>query len=232
VAHPSRRPRWALAPQDEVEFVARSRFQTANAPFRHSGARRWARARNPYARWWLWIPGPLAVRSRPGMTTRQASSARVLVRRRVCLYSSSLPHTEGAERRKTHLQNSARRAASVATLVSAGGVRHRHCWRTRPKRTRLTALHCDGFCPRHRFRARPDRACAHPAAFAAFVRPSRPTMAAPRNRGGRSSEASRGWLARHIRRRRTSRRRVYPVPAQLSCSINKTPHDDAPGRAR
>jgi hypothetical protein len=26
----------------------------------HSGARE-ARARNPYARWWLWIPGPLAL---------------------------------------------------------------------------------------------------------------------------------------------------------------------------
>jgi hypothetical protein len=31
-AHPSRRPRYARAPQDEVEFVARSQCQTANAP--------------------------------------------------------------------------------------------------------------------------------------------------------------------------------------------------------
>ncbi len=27
---------------------------------RHSGMRRQAQARNPYSRWWLWIPGSLA----------------------------------------------------------------------------------------------------------------------------------------------------------------------------
>jgi hypothetical protein len=27
------------------------------SPLRHSGMRRKAQARNPYSRWWLWIPG-------------------------------------------------------------------------------------------------------------------------------------------------------------------------------
>jgi hypothetical protein len=34
---------------------------------RHSGARFLARARNPYSRWWLWIPG-LRQEAHPEMT--------------------------------------------------------------------------------------------------------------------------------------------------------------------
>src|SRR4051812_14098978 len=42
-------------------------MQIFKQPLRHSGARRLARARNPYSRSWLWIPGSRF--ARPGMTS-------------------------------------------------------------------------------------------------------------------------------------------------------------------
>src|SRR4051812_27217636 len=40
---------------------------------RHSGMRLLAQARNPYSRWWLWIPGSRS--ARPGMTASRITSA-------------------------------------------------------------------------------------------------------------------------------------------------------------
>ncbi len=45
-----------------------------------------------------------------------------------------------------------------------------------------------------------------------------PLKAAPLSWSGRQTETSRGWLARHIRRRRTSRRGIYPIPAHQPAS--------------
>src|SRR5215212_4369657 len=68
---------------------------------------------------------------------------------------------------------------------------------------RQSALHCGVFCPQDRSDETPNQAFAcDPTTFAAFVRPCLPTMASPRSRASRLPEASRGWLAKHIRRRR------------------------------
>ena len=51
-------------------LVNRTRMKVVNIAltknFRHSGMRLLAQARNPYSRWWLWIPGSRF--ARPGMT--------------------------------------------------------------------------------------------------------------------------------------------------------------------
>src|SRR5581483_5259571 len=44
---------------------------------RHSRMRRKAQARNPYSRWWLWIPGSTLAR-RPGMTSHPSCRFRLL----------------------------------------------------------------------------------------------------------------------------------------------------------
>jgi hypothetical protein len=71
-----------------------------------------------------------------------------------------------------------------------------------------------------------------PAAFAAFVRAGRPPMAGPRNRAGQRPEASRSVSASHAAGAAPAGSGLPRLRPPLSCSTTRTPHDDAPGRAR
>jgi hypothetical protein len=107
-AHPSRQ-RFA-PPQEEAEFVARSRCQTAKRLFLLPTKLGFTRV------WHCECRSRIDPTSGGEREESQASAARGLVRRRVCLSSLSSPHNGGAERRKTHLSNPHRAQPSVAHL--------------------------------------------------------------------------------------------------------------------
>ena len=139
---------------------------------------------------------------------------------------SFLPHTRGSGAPSGASTNSRPRRQACAKLA----LRRRHPSSGMPRRP---ALHCGDFLPRVRASGR-DAGCPDPAASAALLpHHVQPLKAAPRSWSGRRPLASRRWLARHIRRRRTSRLRANTLRrARISCSANRTPLADAPGRAR
>ena len=82
-------------------------------------------------------------------------------------------------------------------------------------------------CPRGCSNQTPDGALS-PAAFAAFVQADLPPMAGPRNGAGQLPEASRSVSVSHAAGAAPAGS-GFPIPAHLSCSTIKTPHDDAHG---
>jgi len=104
------------------------------------------------------------------------------------------------------------------------------CCEQGPSRTRPTALHYGDFGRQDRSNEAPDRAFAHPASFR--LRSSglvchlwRPLLVGPGGYPWPPGDGLRGTSAGAAPAGAGS----APVPAPLSCSANRTPHDGAPG---
>ena len=203
--------------KDEVECVARS-----------FPRKRESSSALPCISWVPACAGRAENNGFPDSIVKQPSViGRCFVRRRVRLSLFPFPHTEGAERRQTHRQGIRTAAERRAKPLGAGGVRDRHRWRTMPKThapngAPLAAILGLGTVLPGAGHTRPRRLSL---LLPHLVQPSK---AAPPSWSGRRPLASRSMVASHTAGAAPAGT-GEPVPAQLSCSANRTPHDGAPG---
>ncbi len=150
-----------------------------------------------------------------GRTTAKRQRARVLVRRRARLSFPSSPYRRERSAVRRTVKVSAPLPKDVRSLSARAACYGEPCCEQGPSRTRPTALHGDfGPWDRASGRDRDSKKSHRSGGFPAFTSLPSSHQRQPHLVGADGDPwLPRGWLARHIRRRRTSRRPgVTPVP--------------------